>query len=178
MRGIELFCGLGGFSLAAKKALPNYECVRAADISKPAIAAFKSIHKSDAENALLEDCMKVDIPKADIVFAGIPCQAFSMTAKIKKGLDDPRRKLWEAVPRALELSSADYCLIEQVPPFSKSDEFMNDMGGGLWKMGFIHHIALILDASDFGIPQKRKRFFCLSSKLPLFQKAVKKKNKE
>jgi DNA (cytosine-5)-methyltransferase 1 len=177
MRGIELFCGLGGFSLAAKRILPNYECVRAADISKPAIAAFKAIHKSDAENALVADCMKVDIPKANIVFAGIPCQAFSMTAISKKGLDDPRRELWKAVPRALELSGAEYCLIEQVPPFSKSNEFVNDMGSALWKMGFIHHIALILDSSDFGVPQRRKRFFCLSSKHPLFQKQVKKKQK-
>jgi len=178
MRGIELFCGLGAFSLAARKALPDYQCVLAADISKQAIEAFKAIHKSDAENAVLEDCLKVDIPKADIIFAGIPCQAFSIVAKVKKKPEeDERRDLWKAVTRAAELSEANYILIEQVPNFSRSENFLTEMSKELWGMAFIYHIPLILNAVDFGVPQRRKRFFCLSSKIPLHQKQMKKKIK-
>jgi DNA-cytosine methyltransferase len=176
MKGIELFCGLGAFSLAAKKILPDYECALAVDLSKEAVAAFKAIHK--CENVKCEDANSVEIPKADIIFAGIPCQAFSNTARIKRNPEeDERRHLWKAVIRAAELSNAAYILIEQVPRFCASENFLCEMDKELWRLGFIYHIPMILNAVDFGVPQKRKRFFCLSSKFPLHQKQLKKKSK-
>jgi len=173
MKGIELFCGLGAFSLAAKRMLPDYEIVLACDISKEVCETFKAIHK--CENVREEDCCNVDIPKADIVFAGIPCQAFSNV--VKQAEDDIRRQLWRAVPRAAKLSGASYVLIEQVPPFAKSTEFCDELGNALWHLGLVHHIPMFINAADLGIPQRRRRFFCLSSKYPLFPKQMKKKPK-
>ena len=176
MKGIELFCGIGAFSLAAKRVLPNYECVLAADLYKKAVEAFKAIHK--CENVKCENALTVEIPKADIIFAGIPCQAFSTTARIKKNKEeDERRHLWKAVVRAAELSNAAYILIEQVPGFIKSENFLTEMDRELWRLGYIYHIPMILNSVDFGVPQRRKRFFCLSSKIPLHQKQLKKKPK-
>jgi DNA (cytosine-5)-methyltransferase 1 len=176
VKGIELFCGLGAFSLAAKKVLPDYECVLAVDLEKSAVAAFKEIHK--CENVKCEDANTVEIPKADIIFAGIPCQAFSITAIFKKKAEeDERRHLWKAVIKAAKLSNATYILIEQVPGFSHSENFLVEMSKALWGFGFIYHIPMYLNSVDFGVPQRRKRFYCISSKIPLHQKQMKKKSK-
>ena len=79
---IDLFCGLGGFRLA----LESYgaECVFSSDIDNHVSKVYE---KNFGANPL-SDITRVDeneIPKHDILCAGFPCQAFSISGK-QKGL--------------------------------------------------------------------------------------------
>jgi DNA (cytosine-5)-methyltransferase 1 len=99
--------------------------------------------------------------KPDLIVAGTPCQAFSV-AGLRRGLSDPRGGL---MLRFLEVVSRErprYVLWENVPG-ALSSSGGRDFGTLLWSLAQLGYgVAYrVLDASGFGVPQRRRRVFAL-----------------
>lgn len=86
-KGIDLFCGIGGFRLAMES--NRVKCVFSSDNDKFAQqtyeANFHEVPKGD-----IKTINEIDIPTFDILTAGFPCQPFSYAGE-KLGFDDEVR---------------------------------------------------------------------------------------
>lgn len=102
--------------------------------------------------------------KVDIVVGGSPCQSFSVMGK-RAGLDDTRGTLFYDYARIIREVSPKAFIFENVPGMLVHDK------GQTWKvikdvfdsLGYKIHYQ-VLDAQDYGIPQKRKRLFVVGFK--------------
>lgn len=87
MTHVDLFAGIGGFSLAAKNL--GIDTLAFSEIDAEAIKAYKLNFPDHSE---LGDITKLSAVGADIITAGVPCQPWSIGGQ-RKGFDDPRGKL-------------------------------------------------------------------------------------
>jgi len=96
-----------------------------------------------------------DIPKADVVIGGPPCQGFSLLNKQRDG--DPRKQLWRPFLQIVDHSGADIFVMENVPQLLGSEEHeqISEVAHSLsFKVAFAK-----LCAADYGVPQTRWRAF-------------------
>lgn len=124
--------------------------------------------------------------KIDAVFGGPPCQGFSMAGKRDK--DDPRNLLFKEYLRVVSEISPDYVVMENVVGFlsTKLDGYIGSDGEEykgesslapnillkeFSKIGYKTLKPKVLDASDYGVPQYRKRVIFYA-----YKKGVKKPN--
>lgn len=155
---IDLFCGAGGLSLGFMdhRFCGDFESVLAIDNNKFAIETYKEnigidhCFVADIESWLNEN----DVPKADVVIGGPPCQGFSLLNKNRDG--DSRRALWAPYLDIVEKSSAKIFLMENVPELLRSDEF-KEIEKYAQSLGFKLHNPSILITADYGVPQVRRR---------------------
>lgn len=170
MKSIELFCGAGlmgeGFTRF------GFETIYAADLDENAIASYnRNLKRKVAE---VRDVSKVrkDI-RCDIIIAGPPCQGFSTLGKRDK--KDARNKLSLLLLDWAQYSKAKIVVIENVPQFLSSPyhrTLIKDFG----KLGF-ENISWVLNASDYGAPQHRKRSFTIFSRIGLPEAPIHAKRK-
>lgn len=175
---IDLFAGLGGirigFTQAANDLGLKTNCVFTSEIKDSALAALN--HNFPGENITKRDITKVpstDIPHFNILLGGFPCQAFSFAGK-QRGFLDTRGTLFFEIERILKdhLNDVDGFLLENVEGLLNHDkENKNDPIGKtltvilnvLRQLGY-NTKYILLDASNFGIPQKRKRVYIVGCK--------------
>lgn len=162
LRGIDLFCGIGGFRLAMID--NNVECVFSSDIDKFAQktyeANFHEIPTGDITKVAAED-----IPSFDILTAGFPCQPFSYAGE-KKGFEDTTRgTLFFDICRILKHHKPAMVFLENVKGLvsHKNGETLHIILDNLKKLGYYPHWK-ILSSLDFGLPQKRERWYCVAFK--------------
>jgi DNA (cytosine-5)-methyltransferase 1 len=101
-----------------------------------------------------------EIPPADVVIGGPPCQGFSLLNKNRAS--DLRKQLWRPFFAVLARSGADVFLMENVPQLigSHEHELITQTAEGL---GFKTAWAKLC-AADYGVPQTRIRAFILGSR--------------
>lgn len=154
---IDLFAGAGGLSLGFtdKRFSGKFECIFGIDNDSAAVKTHNKNFGSHSICTNIEDWLtsQPNIPKADIVIGGPPCQGFSLLNKKRDG--DKRRALWEPFMDVVELSEASAFVIENVQGLLKSPEF-DDIEKKAIELGFIVK-ADILNSADYGVPQTRKR---------------------
>lgn len=92
---VDLFCGIGGFHLAA--AAKGLQCVFACDIDRTAHEVYRNNFAMTPAGDIT-DIAATDIPDHDILFAGLPCQPFSIIGGMQ-GMADPRGTLFYDVER-------------------------------------------------------------------------------
>ncbi|MCL2445753.1 MAG: DNA cytosine methyltransferase [Oscillospiraceae bacterium] len=151
---IDLFAGIGGFHQAAVVLGGN--CVFACEIDTEARRAY-------VENYGLEphgDVMKInanEIPYHDILFAGFPCQPFSIIGN-RLGFDDIRGTLFFEITRILKAKKPKMFLLENVKQLSRHDngKTLQTIIAALEEIGYSVQWK-ILNALDYGLPQKRER---------------------
>ena len=172
-RLIDLFSGAGGMALGFlnSKYCGGFECVLSIENDAAAIETYRSnfsgIHLMiDIERYLIDAC--TDIPKADIVIGGPPCQGFSLLNKDRR--DDPRRALWEPYLEITVKSGATVFVMENVPELLRSQE-MERLNARAEEYGFVLH-AQILNAADYGVPQSRKRAIIIGAKKEIFHGGI------
>jgi DNA (cytosine-5)-methyltransferase 1 len=102
--------------------------------------------------------------RVDLVFGGPPCQGYSQIGP--RDVADPRNELYLEVCRVATLLHPRFILIENVPNMllMKSGLFKKRILGALRDIGYDNIGLSVLDASLFGVPQKRKRVFILAAK--------------
>jgi len=180
IRFIDLFAGLGGIRIGFEQAARDlgYEpkCVFTSEIKESALKALNTNFPN--EDIAKQDIIKVkgdEIPAFNILLGGFPCQAFSYAGK-QKGFTDTRGTLFFEIERILKhhLDNIDGFILENVEGLIVHDkENRTDKVGKTLtvilkvlreKLGF-NTDAVLLDASDFGVPQSRKRVFIVGCKI-------------
>ena len=158
---IDLFCGCGGLSLGFEQA--GYNVLLGIDVWKDALETFRHNHKNGA--TLCADLTKVtgeDVARkirfqtVDVIIGGPPCQGFSVAGK--RIVDDERNTLYKSFARMVEYFSPKAFVLENVPNILS-------IGGGIVREAIIHDFqelgynvnSKVLTASDYGVPQNRRR---------------------
>lgn len=107
---------------------------------------------------------KQQVPKADVVVGGPPCQGFSNLGS--KDINDPRNQLWREYLRIVGIAKPRVFVIENVDRFLKSPEFqllLHEADSGSLKgyeLTYGH-----LNAADFGVAQRRIRTIVIGSRI-------------
>lgn len=160
---VELFAGIGGFSVGFERA--GAKTVAAVEIDAKAREVFS---KNFPDAAIFEDVMEVGgrdllaagfIPDRGIITAGWPCQDISVAGR-GEGLAGERSGLFSEIVRLLEEIRPKWFVLENVPRLL-SINGGRDMGavvGSLAECGYGLSWR-VLDASGFGVPQRRRRIF-------------------
>ena len=163
---IDLFAGAGGISEGFRQA--QIKSLLALDIDKAACITFK-INNPEAKVLNLDittDETKETImnllkgKEVDLICGGPPCQGFSHAGK--RFIDDPRNKLFKDYVKILTLIKPKIFVFENVEGIKSMQKGMvfKDITDSFSENGYnITHQTLI--ASEFGVPQKRKRVFII-----------------
>lgn len=153
---IDLFCGGGGFHLAL--AQRGMECVFACDTNDNARECYEANFGLKPEGDIRAVDAK-DVPDHDVLCAGFPCQPFSVAGK-KKGTDDDRGLLFNEIIRVAKVKKPKVLLLENVPNILKIDDgaFGEHIHKEIIGAGYDYHLSKLM-ASDFSVPQMRRRIF-------------------
>ena len=174
LRFIDLFAGIGGirkgFELACEERNIASECVFTSEIKEHAISV---LHQNHPEEKVFGDITKVeadDIPDFDVLLAGFPCQAFSAAGK-RLGFEDTRGTLFFEVARILKAKQPKGFVLENVEGLVNHDKVdrkdkigrtLRTILNTLDELGY-QVSWRVLNASDFGVPQERKRIYIIGS---------------
>ncbi len=159
-RLIDLFCGAGGLSLGFSEVFGHpFRMVWANDFNEYAAATYNMNFGRHCVVGDITDLLnnrELEIPPADIVIGGPPCQGFSLLNKKRRG--DKRRTLWRPFMEVVRRSGADVFVMENVPQLLNSDEF-NEIKKCALELGFYPLAKAKLCAADYGVAQIRYRAF-------------------
>jgi DNA (cytosine-5)-methyltransferase 1 len=155
---IDLFAGIGGFRIALESV--GAKCVFSSEID-PSASKTYSINFHEQPSG---DITKIDskqIPVHDILCAGFPCQPFSIGG-YRKGFEDTRGTMFFEIERILTDKKPKTFILENVMGILSHDEknTINIIRKKLKSIGY-DIFEKILDAKDFGLPQNRRRWFCV-----------------
>lgn len=153
---IDLFCGAGGMSygFVNRNFCGAFECVAAVDNDAASIETHKANVEGPAIWSGIEEWLEEgDVPQADVVIGGPPCQGFSLLNKKRSG--DQRRALWEPFLEVVRLSGAAVFVMENVAELYRSPELL-DIKSKAKDMGF-ETAEEVLNTANYGVAQTRKR---------------------
>ena len=153
---IDLFAGLGGFRLALESL--GAKCVYSNEWDKFAQEVYKNNFGETPDG----DITKVDentIPEHDILCAGFPCQAFSISGK-QRGFEDSRGTLFFDVARIVKAKRPKVVFMENVKNFATHDngKTLEVVKATMEELGYTFNYK-VLNATDYGVPQKRERIY-------------------
>ena len=160
---IDLCAGIGGFRLALDSF--GAKCVFTSEWDEHS----QKVYKENFEDEVAGDITKIkeeDIPKHDILCAGFPCQAFSISGK-QQGFDDARGTLFFDVARIVKHHQPKILLLENVKNFEthNNGETLQTVKQILEEKTLLNLgysiFYQVLNASNYGIPQKRQRIYIL-----------------
>lgn len=151
---IDLFAGIGGFHQAADSL--GGKCVFASEIDSEAKKAYEANYNLRPHGDITKIEAK-EIPDHEVLLAGFPCQPFSIIGN-RLGFDDIRGTLFFEIARILEEKKPSVFILENVKQLSGHDKgrtlqtILNTLRSLEYKVEWT-----ILNALDFGLPQKRER---------------------
>lgn len=153
-RFIDLFAGIGGIRLPFDEL--GYQCVFSSEWDKAASATYEA-NFGEKPCGDITKIAAEDIPAHDLLLAGFPCQAFSIMGKMR-GFDDLRGTMFFEVARILQYHRPQVVLLENVKQLTTHDKGRTfaTILGTLDELGY-HVKWKVLNALDFGLPQKRER---------------------
>tara|TARA_R110002049_G_scaffold308762_1_gene513966 strand:- start:160 stop:1287 length:1128 start_codon:yes stop_codon:yes gene_type:complete len=166
---IDLFCGVGGMSLGFEQAgfnvLAAYDAeefnVQSHNLNFPRSKAFKAdLSKQDASD--LRKLARIGRRNIDVVFGGPPCQGFSVGGR--RDLNDKRNLLVFDFARLVRQFRPSYFVMENVQGLmtEHSKPILDSFLRRVKRAGYgIVEPIRVLNASDFGVPQRRKRTIIL-----------------
>ncbi|ACK95857.1 DNA (cytosine-5-)-methyltransferase [Bacillus thuringiensis] len=155
MKVISLFSGAGGLDLGFVQA--GHQIIWANDIDKDAVETYK---KNLGNHIVLKDLKEVDtndIPDADIVIGGFPCQGFSV-ANRNRGTGDERNTLYLEMLRVIRDKKPTFFVAENVKGILSLDKgsvikmICKDFENAGYKVKY-----KLFNLADYGVPQKRER---------------------
>ena len=151
---IDLFCGIGGFHTAASSL--GGKCTFACDIDEHARKSYEANYGIKVMSDII-NIKNSMIPNHDFLFAGFPCQPFSIIGD-RLGFDDIRGTLFFEILRILKAKKPKYALLENVKQLSTHDnkKTIRIIEKSLHDVGYEVRID-VLNALDYGLPQKRER---------------------
>lgn len=155
---IDLFAGIGGFRLALESL--GADCVYSNEWDKYAQETYR-INFNEVPD---DDITKVEeskIPDHDILCAGFPCQAFSISGK-QKGFEDSRGTLFFDIARIVRKKRPKVVFMENVKNFATHDggKTLNVVKNIMNELGYSFDYN-VLNPIHYGMPQKRERIYMI-----------------
>lgn len=158
---LDLFCGCGGISEGYH--LAGFDIVGGIDFNEHATLTFAhnfkgaKVHNIDITQ--FPDAQIIDeYSDVDVIVGGPPCQGFSTANRHQKEIDDPRNKLFFEYIRFVQNIHPKIIMIENVRGLLTRDKgyaidrITEILGSEGYNISYT-----VLDASDYGVPQNRKR---------------------
>lgn len=175
MKVLDTFAGAGGFSLGFEMS-GLFEIVGAIEEDLWACETFKFNHpnaiviNNDIRN-IDENILLKNFKNVDVVLGGPPCQGYSIANNKSLDPKDPRNSLFKEFIRIGKILSPNFMIMENVPNLLKAKTSNNELVIDIIKieleqLGYYFY-SRILNASDYGVPQNRKRLIIIASKKPL-----------
>lgn len=165
---IDLFCGAGGLSYGFERA--QYRVLLGIDNDQRALDTFKLNHKGskiicgDISEITGRDIVdKIGTENIDVIVGGPPCQGMSLSGPRK--FNDPRNVLYLSFIRLVAEIQPKAFVIENVPGLVGlfGGEIKNNIIREFEKIQYSVKFS-ILDASNYGVPQRRRRVFFVGIK--------------
>ena len=162
---IDLFCGIGGFRFAAEEL--GWQCMFSSDINEECRKAYKWNFGEEPFGDITKINEK-EIPDHDVLLGGFPCQPFSICGD-QRGFEDTRGTLFFDIARIIKEKKPKSFVLENVKMLrghnhGKTIARIEEVLRKLEYEVFIN----VLNALDFGLPQKRERIFIVGSKEKFF----------
>ncbi len=165
---ISLFSGCGGDTLGLERA--GFQVIAFNENKKAAI----DTHRANFPHSVLIEDKSSDITKVpdskfepykgkiDLIFAGFPCQGFSRAGSRKT--NDPRNQMYSHFVRVVKVTQPTFVIGENVPglttmksgPNETDPPMLNLILAAFKQIGY-EMTYKVLEATEFGVPQKRKR---------------------
>lgn len=159
IRVIDLFAGAGGLTAGFKQVSDRFTTVRAVEWDQAAAASYTATFGDGIvfPGSIQDWLEKEEVPPADLIVGGPPCQGFSTLGK--RDAEDERNSLWREYMATIVKAKPKYFVVENVAAFAKSPQYTlfleeTQPGGELEDYTFEHQV---LNAADYGAPQARKR---------------------
>ena len=152
---VELFCGIGGFRVAADRL--GLQTVWANDFSASACSVYRDrfglgVLREGDINGLLET-----VPPHDILTGGFPCQPFSAAGK-KEGTRDPRGTLFQSIVEVVKKSRPRHFVLENVKRLLTMEQGAHFATVLLALTSLDYFVEWrVLNARHFGLAQNRER---------------------
>ena len=173
---IDCFSGPGGICTGLHAA--GFDTKIAIEYIKSCVDTYSANHPevhvihSDIRKVTAEQ-IRPYIPDdgIDLVTSGMPCETFSTAGNTSRSFYDDRQFLFREGIRIAKLANAKMILFENVPAITTktvakdSKELIVDvLKKELQEAGYINYKEFILNAAEYGVPQRRNRFFVLATK--------------
>lgn len=168
---LDLFAGCGGLSEGFRQA--GYSPAYAVEILEAPAESYAANFGCPVYTGKIEDFMKdlrggkVQLPAIDVIIGGPPCQGFSPLGKMSASKDkqlahDSLNRLWSYFAQAVKVIQPAVFVTENVPEFLRSEEFQSYIRS-VRRLGYRIEYGT-LNADLFGVPQRRKRAFCIGTR--------------
>jgi len=176
LKVLDTFAGAGGFSLGFELS-GKYEIIGGIEYDKWAAETFQFNHKNstvlvgDIQSFSDEFLLNTFKEKPDIILGGPPCQGYSICNKNAGDPKDPRNSLFNEFIRLGRIFQPQVMIMENVPNIikattSKKRLVIDIIKEELENLGYFTYHT-ILSATDYGVPQIRKRLVVIASKIEL-----------
>ena len=167
----SLFAGCGGMDLGVQGGFKfngrnyarlNTELVHSSDFDARVVNIYNLNFKHKSSVIDINDLESTAIPRVDLILGGFPCQSFSVVAQNPKrlGFKDSKGRLFFEMKRILEEKKPQAFIAENVKGILSANkgEAFPLIIQEFEKAGYYIKFAL-LNASHYGVPQKRERVF-------------------
>lgn len=175
---VDLFAGIGGLRTGTISALTELgyepEIVFTSEIKPAAITVLKDNHPNEKVSGDITLVDENAIPDHDVLLAGFPCQAFSFAGSRRGFADSTKGTLFFDVARILREKNPEYFILENVEGLLHHDPDPDSPSRGYGRtfttiLDTLDDLGYsvdwdVLTATDFGVPQTRKRVFIVGSK--------------
>jgi len=173
-----LFAGVGGFRIGLERASHRFKTIWSNQwepSTKRQDASCIYVKQFGIEGHSNEDINTVavtDIPAADLLVGGFPCQDYSVATTLKNsgGIEGKKGVLWWQIHRILKTHATppEYLLLENVDrllgsPASQRGRDFAIILASLADLGY-HVEWRVINAADYGMPQRRKRTYIFAFK--------------
>lgn len=173
---IDIFCGCGGSSYGFK--LAGFDIKAAIDKNRLATETYKlnfpdssvlmqEIVPTEAESVAhdLLTAADLEVGECTVLLACPPCQGFCRLSR--DGVNDPRNKLVLALSKIVAVIKPEFCVIENVPGLAigSGNAIFHEALEELKFAGYSNLAWEILNAADYGVPQRRRRLLLIASRL-------------
>ena len=174
---LDCFSGVGGFCTGlhasgfrtcvaiekVKSCVDTYVC------NHPSVHVINNDIRKVKAKDILPFC---PVDGIDLVTSGMPCETFSTAGNTSRSFYDDRQFLFREGIRVAQITRAKFLLFENVPAITTKRTGKNEttlivdvLKDELVKAGYVNYIEVVLDATRFGVPQRRKRYFILGTRL-------------
>jgi len=162
LKFIDLFAGIGGMRLAFESI--GATCVFSSEWDKYAQKTYEA-NFGEVPDGDITKIKALEIPKFDILLAGFPCQPFSSIGKREGFQHKTQGTLFYDVARIIAHHKPKAFLLENVAGLLTHDcgRTFTTIISTLVELGYEVEYK-IMDASDYGVPQKRERIYIVGFK--------------